>query len=122
MEEKPQDSPQVSVRDRAKIQAQLGNIKQQTVKLLVCVATLLFCRVLILTQLNFANNIYTLKHQKKGEKRTLEPSDVGDESFAHKGTVYFKNCEDCEYVLNAPSVKVLVGNRANLHNYTFLIY
>jgi len=81
MEEKQRDSPQLSVREKAKIQAQLGNVKQQIVKLVT---------------------------GKKGETKTFESEDMGDESFSAKGTVYFKNCEECEYVLNAPSVKVLI--------------
>ena len=54
-------------------------------------------------------NHYFWQTGKQGENKVLEEADMGDESFATKGTVYFKNCEDCEYTLNAESVKVLIG-------------
>jgi len=81
MEDQPEGSPLLSIKERAKIQAQLGNIKQQIVKAIT---------------------------GKKQEKTVLELQDVGDEHFGAKGTLYFKNCEECEFIVNAPSVKVLI--------------
>lgn len=80
-EEIKDDISKLDPKERSKLQAMMGNGKQQMAK-------------------------YCLN--QKGIKETLDESTVKPQA-----TVFFKNCDDCEYVLDARCTKVLIDGCHN---------
>jgi len=80
-EKKVRQVETVDPAEKKKLQAMIGNPKEQTAKYII---------------------------GKKGEKETL-----GEDSHKPQATIYFKNCSDCEYIVDSLCTKILIEGCSN---------
>jgi len=79
--ETKQETTIVSANERKRMQAMLGNPKEQVAKYLI---------------------------NEKGKKEIL-----GEEQVNSQATIYFKNCHDCEYTVDALCTKIMIEGCTN---------